>query len=166
MRLGMANLLREGGDNSRGMTAAVVPSVRSATFGICLTGQHRCEIASRPLAGCATEDEIRTILRRFSVLAAAFLGSRQRASTVQRKSDRSSRGKPGRSRLGLRARVQFYGSHAARRMGTRKGDRCELRNIPSPGHAFGRAAAAIVIKCQLALERTPDGNLGSRKPIQ
>ena len=57
----------------------------------------------------------------------------------------------------------IYGSHAAGRMGARKGARCELRNIPSldkasitrqhmpsigrqsPGHAFGRAGAAVVI---------------------
>ena len=113
-----------------------------------------------------------------------FRARRQRVPTVQRKSDRASRGKPGRSRLGLRARVQFYRSHAAQRMGhTRRrslraseytqsrqrfdNQRAHALNwATKPRSSFWSCGGSDCDRVTLALERSSDGKLGSRKPTQ
>jgi hypothetical protein len=161
------------------MTAAVVQSCSFRNvFGYCQNGWHRCEIASRPIAGCATKDEAS------ESVPCPFWGRANGRRPFKEGATELRGGKPGRSRLGLRARVQFYGSHAARCMGARKGDRCELRNIPSrdkasitrqhmpsigrqsPGSRFWSCGGRDCDRVKLALERSSDGKLGSRKPTQ
>jgi len=95
---GMANLcVRAGGQfarHGRGCGSELfVPYV----FSYCQNGLHRCGIASRPITGCATEDETS------QSVPMPFLGSRQWVPTIQRRSDRASRGEAGSLEVGLRA---------------------------------------------------------------
>jgi hypothetical protein len=161
------------------MTAAVVQSCSFRNvFGYCQNGWHRCEIASRPIAGCATKDEASESVPCPSGVAP--MGA-----------DRSKKERPsfaGGSRVargwGFAHEYNFNGSHAARCMGARKGDRCELRNIPSrdkasitrqhmpsigrqsPGSRFWSCGGRDCDRVKLALERSSDGKPGSRKPTQ